>query len=77
MTQTLGVGATSASAGTIISATIPLFVVVFAALRLRQPVTARQSLGLLIAFAGIDLAVMSPARPAPGPADLDTPPSLG
>ncbi len=53
--QTFGVGATSASAGTIISATIPLFVVLFAALRLKQSVTGRQTLGLIAAFAGIAL----------------------
>src|SRR5215468_11927125 len=44
-----------ASVGTIISATIPVFVVVFAALRLRQPVTGRQQLGLLVAFLGMAL----------------------
>jgi drug/metabolite transporter (DMT)-like permease len=53
--QALGVNDTSASVGTIISATIPVFVVVFAALRLNQPVTGRQQLGLLAAFAGIAL----------------------
>jgi drug/metabolite transporter (DMT)-like permease len=53
--QTLGVGGTSASVGTVISATIPVFVVIFAALRLKQPVSARQALGLLAAFAGIVL----------------------
>lgn len=37
--QALGVEGTTASAGTIISATIPVFIVVFAALRLAQPVT--------------------------------------
>src|SRR5215467_8136366 len=34
--QVLGIEGTSASVGTIITATIPVFVVVFAALRLRQ-----------------------------------------
>lgn len=53
--QTFGVAETSASAGTIISATIPIFIVVFAALRLKQPVSGRQALGLLAAFAGIAL----------------------
>jgi drug/metabolite transporter (DMT)-like permease len=56
--QAFGVEGTSASAGTIISATIPVFVVVFAALRLKQPVTARQQLGLLAAFLGIALVAM-------------------
>lgn len=55
VTQTLGVGGTSASVGTIISATIPVFIVIFAALRLKQSVSARQALGLWAAFAGIAL----------------------
>jgi len=53
--QTFGIAGTSASVGTIISATIPLFVVVFAAIRLKQPVSGRQRLGLLAAFLGIVL----------------------
>jgi drug/metabolite transporter (DMT)-like permease len=53
--QAFGVAGTSASVATIISATIPLFVVIFAALRLKQPVTVRQWFGLLAAFAGIAL----------------------
>lgn len=53
--QTLGIEGTSASVGAILSATIPVFVVVFAALRLRQRVTPRHMLGLLGAFAGIAL----------------------
>ncbi|QRM31900.1 DMT family transporter [Microvirga sp. VF16] len=53
--QTFGVAGTSASVGTIISATIPVFIVVFAALRLKQPVSGRQQLGLLAAFGGIAL----------------------
>lgn len=53
--QSFGVQGTSASAATIISATIPVFIVVFAAFRLKQPVTGRQWLGLLAAFAGIAL----------------------
>jgi drug/metabolite transporter (DMT)-like permease len=55
VTQTLGVVGTSASAGTVISATIPVFVVIFAALRLKQAVSGRQTLGLLAAFVGIVL----------------------
>jgi len=39
--QAFGVEGTTASVGTTISATIPVFVVVFAALRLKQPVTGR------------------------------------
>lgn len=53
--QTFGVAGTSASVGTIISATIPVFIVVFAALRLKQRVSGRQKLGLVAAFAGIAL----------------------
>lgn len=53
--QAFGIKGTAASVGTIISATIPVFVVVFAALRLKQPVTGRQKFGLLAAFAGISL----------------------
>lgn len=53
--QTFGVEGTTASAGTIISATIPVFVVIFAAIRLRQPVALHQQLGLIAAFAGMAL----------------------
>lgn len=59
--QALGVKGTSAAVGTIISASIPVFVVVFAALRLRQPVTVRQRLGLLVAFVGIVLVALGNA----------------
>lgn len=55
LAQTLGIEGASASVGAILSATIPVFVVLFAALRLRQRVTPRQMLGLLAAFAGIAL----------------------
>lgn len=53
--QSFGVQGTSASVATIISATIPIFVVIFAAIRLRQPVAGRQWIGLFGAFAGIAL----------------------
>jgi len=56
--QTFGVAGTSASVGTIISATIPVFVVFFAALRLKQAMSGRQKLGLLAAFAGIALVAL-------------------
>lgn len=65
--QSFGIQGTSASAATIISATIPVFIVVFAAIRLKQPVTPRQWLGLLAAFAGIALVAIgsgSDAAPA-------------
>ena len=53
--QTFGINGTAASVGTTISATIPVFIVVFAALRLGQSVTVRQQFGLLAAFVGIAL----------------------
>jgi drug/metabolite transporter (DMT)-like permease len=56
--QSFGVQGTSASAGTIISATIPIFIVIFAAIRLKQAVTGRQWFGLLGAFAGIALVAV-------------------
>lgn len=56
--QAFGIKGTTASVGTIISATIPIFVVVFAALRLGQRVTGRQQLGLLAAFLGIGLVAL-------------------
>lgn len=66
--QSFGVAATSASVATIISATIPIFVVVFAAVRLKQSVTGRQWIGLLAAFGGIALiALGSGSDAADGP----------
>jgi O-acetylserine/cysteine efflux transporter len=53
--QTLGVRELSASVATVISALIPILVVVFARVRLRQPVYGRQALGLAVAFAGVVL----------------------
>lgn len=53
--QAYGVAGTSASVGTIVSATIPLFIVFFAAIRLGQPVSGVQKLGLTAAFSGITL----------------------
>jgi O-acetylserine/cysteine efflux transporter len=65
--QSFGVQGTSASVGTIISATIPVFIVIFAAVRLHQPVTGRQWTGLLAAFAGIALVATGSG---PGADDL-------
>ena len=56
--QSFGVQGTSASAGTIISATIPIFIVIFAAFRLKQPVAGQQWIGLLAAFGGIALVAV-------------------
>ncbi|MCX8570737.1 DMT family transporter [Aminobacter sp. MET-1] len=53
--QTFGVAGTSASIGTILSATIPLFIVLFATLRLKQVASPLQILGVASAFAGIVL----------------------
>ncbi|KAB0539361.1 EamA family transporter [Pseudochrobactrum saccharolyticum] len=51
--QTIGVNGTSASVGTILSATIPLFIVSFATYRLKQPITIIQICGVATAFIGI------------------------
>jgi drug/metabolite transporter (DMT)-like permease len=53
--QSFGVQGTSASVGTIVSATIPIFIVIFAAIRLKQPVAGKHWAGLLAAFGGIAL----------------------
>lgn len=64
--QSFGVAGTSASVATIISATIPIFVVIFAALRLNQAVTVRQWFGLVAAFAGIALVATGSGSEAAG-----------
>lgn len=64
--QTFGIAGTSASVSTIISATIPLFVVVFAAVRLRQSVGRLQQAGLLAAFGGIALVALGQGDGGPG-----------
>lgn len=56
--QSLGVAGTAASIGTIISATIPIFIVIFAAMRLKQTVTATQKAGIAAAFAGIAVVAL-------------------
>jgi drug/metabolite transporter (DMT)-like permease len=56
--QTFGVRGTSASVGTITSATIPIFIVILAAFRLGQPVAGRQWAGLIAAFLGIALVAV-------------------
>ena len=50
--QTFGIVGTSASVGTVISAVIPVLVVILAALRPHQPVTGGQQIGIAAAFAG-------------------------
>jgi len=61
--QALGVERASASVATIISALIPLLVVVFAVLRLRQRIRAVHLLGLVLAIVGVALV----AGGGPGP----------
>ena len=56
--QSFGVQGTSASVATVLSATIPLFIVILAAVRFRQSVTPLQSNGLLAAFFGIALVAI-------------------
>jgi len=56
--QSFGVQGTSASVATTLSATIPLFIVILAAIRFRQPVTPLQWSGLLAAFVGIALVAI-------------------
>jgi drug/metabolite transporter (DMT)-like permease len=66
--QTFCVQETSASVGTVITATIPIFVVVFAALRLKQPVSPLQIVGLVTAFGGIGLVAYGDGAGSTGPA---------
>ena len=66
ITQSLGVAEISASVGAVISATIPVFIVILAALRLKQAVSARQALGLLAAFVGILLVTTGNGDDAAG-----------
>ncbi len=54
--QIAGVQRSSAAVATIIVATIPIFTVLFAALRLGQPVRVHHLAGLTVAVAGIGLA---------------------
>lgn len=56
--QSFGVQGTSASVATILSATIPLFIVILAAVRFRQAVTPLQWSGLIAAFFGIALVAV-------------------
>lgn len=60
--QSIGIVETSASVATMISATIPVFVVIFAAARLKQRVSGLQQLGLLAAFLGIALVAVGDGR---------------
>jgi len=62
VSQTLGVRQTSASVATVISALIPVFVVILAAARLHQPVRFRQAVGLVLAFVGVALVATGDPR---------------
>ncbi|HKV43331.1 MAG TPA: DMT family transporter [bacterium] len=62
VSQTLGVGGTSASVATVISATIPILVVVFARVRLRQLIAPRQGLGFAVALGGVALVATGDPR---------------
>ncbi len=73
--QTFGVRQTTASAATVISALIPVFIVVLAVVRLRQPIGARQAFGLVVAFAGICL--VATGNPGNFSALLRTPAAAG
>lgn len=55
VTQALGVQRANASVATVISALIPLLVVVFAVVRLHQPIRAAHVVGLLVAIGGVAL----------------------
>jgi O-acetylserine/cysteine efflux transporter len=72
--QTFGVRETTASVATVISATIPLLVVVLAAIRLHQPIRARQAVGLGTAFGGVILVATGDPRRVP---DLLRTPAAG
>lgn len=58
LSQSFGVAGASASVSTIVSATIPVFIVILAALRLGQPVSRVQQAGLAAAFAGVALVAL-------------------
>lgn len=51
--ENLGLARTSASAASILIATIPIFVVVLNAFTLREPTSPRQWIGIALSFAGI------------------------
>lgn len=58
LTQSFGVVGASASVSTIVSATIPVFIVALAALRLGQSVNRVQQAGLAAAFVGVALVAL-------------------
>lgn len=66
VTQALGVQRANASVATIISALIPLLVVVFAVLRLGQRIRPVHVVGLLLAIAGVALVAGGGPEGTPG-----------
>lgn len=66
VTQALGVQRADASVATVISALIPLLVVVFAVVRLRQRIRPVHVLGLLLAVVGVALVAGGGSGAAPG-----------
>ncbi|MFO1055870.1 MAG: DMT family transporter [Dongiaceae bacterium] len=60
--QTVAIGRTTASAATMISALIPMLVVLLAAVRLKQPLRPRHLVGLAAAFFGILLVAAGDPR---------------
>ena len=67
--QSFGVQGSSSSVATILSATIPIFMVIMAAVRLKQPVTPLQWCGLVAAFTGIALVALGSG---PGASDMSS-----
>ena len=67
--QIIGVQRTSAAAATIILATIPIFTVVLAVMRLRQTLHPHHAAGLIVALIGIGLTTASTST---GTASLNT-----
>ena len=58
LSQSFGIAEASASVSTIVSATIPVFIVILAAMRLGQSVSRVQQFGLAAAFAGVALVAL-------------------
>lgn len=58
LSQSFGVAGASASVSTIVSATIPVFIVILAALRLGQSVSRVQQFGLAAAFTGVAVVAL-------------------
>lgn len=58
LSQSFGVAEASASVGTIVSATIPVFIVILASWRLGQSVSPLQRFGIAAAFAGVALVAL-------------------